>query len=96
LNAESALVYDWMFDDQKRAKWAPGRFVPGKSTPNKVVRLLSAKGMKVTIHFTVKPNDKTVVAIEVAKLPSFESVPLTKETWRLALEKLAALCKSPK
>ncbi|MFN0062930.1 MAG: hypothetical protein ACKVPX_10490 [Myxococcaceae bacterium] len=37
----------------------------------------------------MKPKGKTVVALEIARLPTFKSVPAMKKKWRGALEKLA-------
>jgi hypothetical protein len=88
LNAESGLVYEAIRNEKKRAKWAPGQFALRNATRNKVVRLDSEDGTRVTAYLQVKPSGKTVVALEVAKLPKFESVAPVKEKWRVALEKL--------
>jgi hypothetical protein len=89
LSAEPGLVFDMLKDENNRTKWTPGQFALRSASPNKVVRLESSEGVRVTAYFQVKPKNKTVVALDIAKLPAFGSVAPMKETWRLALEKLA-------
>jgi hypothetical protein len=90
LSAEPASVYAMMTDDKKRMQWAPDPCTLRSATPHKSVRLESSDGMRVTALLQLKPKDKTLVALEIAKLPAFETVALVKEKWRGALEKLAA------
>lgn len=89
LNAEPAMVYALLNDGNQRVKWAPGKFTLRGSTPNKVVRLESSDGVRVAAWIQAKPKGKSVVALEIAKLPAFELVAPMKEKWRVALEKLA-------
>jgi hypothetical protein len=90
ISAEPGAIYEAMTNDKRRAKWAPGPLTVKSYSLKKAVRLAGKDGTRVVANLQLKPSGKTVVAIEVAKLPNFESVALVKEKWRIALEKLAA------
>jgi hypothetical protein len=89
IGAEPGAIYEAITNDKRRAKWAPGSLTVKSATSKKAIRLIGKDGTRIVANLQLKPSGKTVVAIEIAKLPNFESVAPAKEKWRIALEKLA-------
>ncbi|MGH8655623.1 MAG: hypothetical protein ACREYE_27140 [Gammaproteobacteria bacterium] len=89
LSAESSEIYKRIFNDRMRNKWAPVRLEVRSATPYNTIRFNSKDGAKVAAFLQVKPNGKTSIVVEIAKLPSSEAVALVKEQWKTGLQKLA-------
>lgn len=84
----NALYAAWQ--DGRRGDWLPQAIEVRRATLNKSMKVTWPDGSGVDVSFYAKGGDKTVVAIEHAKLPDASAVAAVKQIWGSALDQLKA------
>ncbi|WP_351231935.1 hypothetical protein [Streptomyces sp. NPDC002133] len=92
VDAAAALVTDWFTDDTLRARWLPdGEFALRTHRPGKSVTADWDGGTsRISVHLTVKGEQKTQIGLGHTKLPDADAVAAYKAFWK---ERLAELKK---
>ena len=90
-----ARLFDaWLDPVQRRAWMGPGATVRTKSPP-KSMRLGLGDGSIVVVGFMAKGRDKSIVAVEHAKLADRETAERVKAEWSEKFDALAETLRAP-
>ena len=81
-----ALYSAWL--EGRRGDWLPEAIEVRRATLNKSMKVTWPDGSGVDVNFYAKGGNKTVVAIEQAKLPDEGAVAAVKQLWGSALDQL--------
>jgi hypothetical protein len=72
----------------QRRRWAPAGLKAASTTSSRVFRFTDANGRRVDIYLQPKDDGRTIVAVEVSKLPRADDVAAVKAVWKQSLQKL--------
>ena len=84
-------VREWIGNAVQRRRWAPAGLKAEASASTRLLRFSGADGSRINIYFEAKDAGRTVVAVEVLKLPDTKAVVAAKALWKPALDKLHRL-----